>query len=271
MFLLLLVLIGIAVGAFGTLIGAGGGFLLVPALILLYPHDRPENLTSISLAVVFFNAFSGSFAYARMGRIDYRSGVLFAAATIPGAIAGAIVTNYLPRRTFDLIFALVLMSAGVALLIAGAKESPVHAPQPVPGRTVRTVVEADGTRHVFSYHPAVGIVLSVFVGFASSLLGIGGGIIHVPALVYLLNFPTHVATATSHFILVFMALAGSAVHLATGALAQGIVRAVALGVGAMIGAQFGARFSERVHPHWILRSLGAGLAFVGFRILLLAR
>jgi uncharacterized membrane protein YfcA len=130
------------------------------------------------------------------------------------------------------------------------------------------VVEADGTRHVFSYRPAIGILLSVFVGFASSLLGIGGGIIHVPALVYLLNFPAHVATATSHFILVFMALAGTAVHLASGALAKGLPRALALGAGAVVGAQFGARLSERVQAHWIIRSLGAGLAFVGIRILL---
>jgi uncharacterized membrane protein YfcA len=264
-------LLGLAVGAFGTLIGAGGGFLLVPVLIFLYPDDRPESLTSISLAVVFFNALSGSIAYGRMGRIDYGSGMRFAAATVPGAIAGAIVTNFLPRRTFDLIFALALMVTGITLLIVGAKEPSPPPLHPVPGRTTRTVVEADGTRHVFSYRPAIGILLSVFVGFASSLLGIGGGIIHVPALVYLLNFPAHVATATSHFILVFMALAGTAVHLASGALAKGLPRALALGAGAVVGAQFGARLSERVQAHWIIRSLGAGLAFVGIRILLLYR
>src|SRR5262249_48831249 len=61
-----LVPIGALVRAFGTLIGAGGGFLLVPLLLLLYPGDQPETITSISLAGVFFNAFSGSIAYARM-------------------------------------------------------------------------------------------------------------------------------------------------------------------------------------------------------------
>ena len=80
--------VGVFIGAFGTLIGAGGGFVLTPILLLVYPHDNPEIITSISLAVVFFNAFSGSAAYARMQRIDYRSGVLFALATIPGAAVG---------------------------------------------------------------------------------------------------------------------------------------------------------------------------------------
>jgi uncharacterized membrane protein YfcA len=268
--MVLLLVIGVVVGTVGTMIGAGGGFLLVPALILLYPADRPETITSISLAVVFFNALSGSFAYARMKRIDYVSGVRFAAATIPGAVAGAMVTNYLPRRAFDGVFGVVLVLTGVALLLAKEKRVSEHPPQPGPGRTVRTIVEADGTRHIFSYNPGVGILLSIFVGFVSSLLGIGGGIIHVPALVYLLNFPTHVATATSHFILVFMALAGTAVHLSTGAMTQGLLRAVWLGTGALGGAQIGARLSERVHARWIIRTLGLGLALVGARILLLA-
>ncbi len=96
-----LVPLGFVVGAYGTLIGAGGGFILAPILALLYPADSPELLTSISLAVVFFNALSGSAAYARMGRIDYRSGGVFAMATIPGAILGALVTSFLPRRLFD--------------------------------------------------------------------------------------------------------------------------------------------------------------------------
>ena len=68
-----LVGLGLLVGAFGTLIGAGGGFVLVPVLLLLYPQDSPALVTGISLAVVFFNATSGSVAYARMGRVDFRS------------------------------------------------------------------------------------------------------------------------------------------------------------------------------------------------------
>src|SRR5256885_13908978 len=96
--------IGILIGAFGTLIGAGGGFILTPLLLLVYPDENPEIITSISLAVVFFNAFSGSVAYARMQRIDYRSGVLFALATIPGALIGALTTTHLPRRALLLVF-----------------------------------------------------------------------------------------------------------------------------------------------------------------------
>ena len=84
-----LIPLGFAVGACGTLIGAGGGFVLMPILLLVYPKDSPDLLTAISLAVVFCNAASGSVAYGRMRRIDYRSGLLMSAAAVPGAILGA--------------------------------------------------------------------------------------------------------------------------------------------------------------------------------------
>ena len=78
--------LGLGVGTYGTLIGAGGGFVLMPLLLLLYPYETPEKLTSISLAIVCLNALSGSGAYALMKRIDYKSGLIFAAATCTGSI-----------------------------------------------------------------------------------------------------------------------------------------------------------------------------------------
>src|SRR5437870_12670473 len=84
-----LLVIGFTVGAIGTLIGAGGGFLLVPVLLLLNPHFTADTVAGISLAVVFFNAASGTLAYARMRRIDYKAGTIFAIAALPGAVLGA--------------------------------------------------------------------------------------------------------------------------------------------------------------------------------------
>src|SRR3954451_14075280 len=91
-----LVLLGLMVGTFGTLIGAGGGFLLVPILLLLYPNASGETITSLSLAVVFFTALSGSIAYARLRRIDYRTGLIFAVAGVPGSILGSWSPGFLP-------------------------------------------------------------------------------------------------------------------------------------------------------------------------------
>src|SRR6267142_5091519 len=114
--------LGLAIGAFGTLIGAGGGFILVPILLIVYPNENTELITSISLAVVFFNALSGSFAYARMKRIDYKSGIIFSIATIPGAILGALSTAYVPRRAFDLIFGVLMIIAALFLWLSAQED-----------------------------------------------------------------------------------------------------------------------------------------------------
>jgi len=112
-----LIPVGFIIGTYGTLVGAGGGFVLVPMLILLYPQESPEVITSISLAVVFFNALSGSLAYMRLKRVDYRSGLLFAAATIPGAILGALTTSFIPRPLFDIFLGLMLIAASIFLIL----------------------------------------------------------------------------------------------------------------------------------------------------------
>jgi len=269
--LLWLIPLGFLIGAYGTLIGAGGGFVLMPVLILLYPDADREVLTSISLAVVFLNASSGSWAYARLKRIDYQSGLLFSITTVPGAILGALTTGLLPHRLFDGIFGGLLIAASVIVflgrVIPGVGR--IKADEPDYYRA-RRVVEADGSCHLYSYDLRRGMALSFFVGFISSLLGIGGGIIHVPALVYLLDFPVHIATATSHFMLAIMALAGTGVHVATGTFSHGVRRTILLGVGVVFGAQLGAALSDRVRGRWIIRGLAVALGFVGVRILMTA-
>jgi uncharacterized membrane protein YfcA len=265
------VALGFVVGAYGTLIGAGGGFVLMPLLLLFYPHERPEDLTAISLAVVFCNALSGSLAYARMRRIDYRSGLMFAAAATPGAVVGAFNTAMVSRRLFDLVFSLIL----IAVALAMAMRPELQGAPRKKGRLSRFetrhhLVEADGTCLDWTFQPWIGIVLSFFVGYFSSFLGIGGGIIHVPALVWLLNFPVHIATATSHFILAIMALSGTLVHWEMGSLSRGLIRTLPLAVGVLLGAQLGAYYSNRIRARWIIRSLALALGLVGVRILITA-
>ena len=267
--------LGVLIGAFGTLIGAGGGFILVPILLLVYPHEKTELITAISLAVVFFNALSGSFAYARMKRVDYKSGIIFAIATIPGAILGALSTAYVPRRAFDLIFGVLMVVAAVVLWLSAREE---HSTRPAPKispvsekattrLTERHLVDAEGVHYHYVFNLRLGVILSIFVGYLSSVLGVGGGFIHVPALSRLLNFPVHIATATSHFVLAIMALTGTLVHVAQGVFAHGLRRTAILAVGVLIGAQAGAWLSNRTGGKTIIRGLAVALAFVGIRLI----
>lgn len=264
-----LALLGVFIGAFGTLIGAGGGFILTPVLVLLYPHESPAVITGISLAVVFFNATAGSISYARMKRIDFGSALRFAAASVPGAILGALATSLMTRRVFDLVFGSLMLVAAVAIGLLGTRAAkPGHHARA--RGFARDITDSTGTRYVYSYPLGAGLAISFGVGFMSSLLGIGGGIVHVPAMVHFLDFPVHIATATSHFVLSGMSLAGTVVHVVTGAFNHGIRRTAALAVGVLIGAPIGARFSKHVGETWILRGLAVALFAVGARILWVA-
>jgi uncharacterized protein len=261
-----LCLLGFAVGIFGTLVGAGGGFILTPVLLLLYPHTTPALITAISLVAVFFNAGSGSLAYARMRRIDYRSGIVFAICTLPGSVVGVLLADRVSRPTFDVIMG-VALTALAAWLVRGREEPHSHEH----GTGIpRTLIDSEGKVYRYRANVRLGAVLSVFVGCLSSFLGIGGGVVHVPLLVAVLGFPTHVATATSHFVLAIMALVATITHIIAGTFAHGagLRRAAALSVGVVFGAQLGARLSQRLSGRVIQRLLAVGLLLLGLRLVL---
>jgi uncharacterized membrane protein YfcA len=265
----LLTLLGGVLGTYGTLIGAGGGIFLVPTLLMLYPEDSPTTIASISLAVVFFNATSGTIAYARMRRIDYHAGLLFAAATVPGAVLGAYATGFLSRRLFDLIFSVLILSLSAFLIL---RPTPRARPRRLPRYAwTRRFTDAKGVDYQYSFSTLRGAGLSFLIGWVSSLLGIGGGAFHVPVLVYFLHFPLHVATATSHFTLSIMSLIGTVTHVVMGDFTHGgIRRTLTLAVGVLVGAQLGAALSQRIRGITLIRILALGLVLFGIRLVMQA-
>jgi uncharacterized membrane protein YfcA len=268
-FELLLIPLGFAVGAFGTMVGAGGGFVLVPVLLLVYQHDDPAQITAISLAVVFANATSGSAAYARLRKIDYLTGCVFAAAAIPGSIAGALVVGSIPRDFFDLLFGVSLLVLASYTAWSVGRAEGVRSPVRGWGVVTREMRgDEPGSVFRYSYSMPQGIAYSASVGFVSSLLGIGGGVVHVPIMITLLRFPVHIAVATSHFVLAITAASGSGVHLFNGDLGgHNLARAGLLSLGVVPGAQVGARLAQRFHGPVIARLLATALVIVGVRLL----
>ena len=264
-----LALLGFVVGAYGTVIGAGGGFIIVPVLLILYPDYEPEQLTAISLAVVFANATSGSIAYARQRRIDYVTGALFAAASAPGVVAGALVVHVVPQRLFSGLFGVMLLLLAV-VAIRGSSAA-IRAPIRGRGVLLRRVSDPEGRTFVYGYKLWQGLVISAGVGFISSLFGIGGGIIHVPAMIVILHIPVAYAVATSHFVLAFMSGGATIVHLLDGSLGgEQLVKAAALAVGAVPGAQVGALLAHRVRGRTVLVLLAGAIIVLGVRVLLKA-
>jgi hypothetical protein len=129
-----------------------------------------------------------------------------------------------------------------------------------------TVVDREGRSAVLSYNPVLGVGLSLIIGCFSSLVGIGGGLIHVPLLTSLFGFPMHIATATSHFILVFTSLAGVIEHILDRTWPVHLLRDAFLAIGVVGGAQLGARLSRRIAARWIVVGLAIALGVVGVRL-----
>ncbi len=245
--------LGILVGAYGTLVGAGGGSVLVPILLIALPNESPATITAIALAVVFFNAYSGTIAYMRLGRIDYRAGTLFTLAGLPGAVLGTLLVHNIPRSLFDPLFGLLLVGIGGFLIASpvGSARGPTD----------------DETAAVKDGRMLVGSLGSAYIAVFSSLLGIGGGIIHVPFLIRGLRMPPHIATATSHFVLTFMALTATATHIVLGEFERGVAQTLSLSIGVMMGAPLGAALSARLQGSLIVRLLALALCLVGVRLL----
>lgn len=261
----LLSLLGLAVGSIGTWVGVGGGFLLVPVLTLVYPHWPHPTVVAVSLVVVFVNGISGSAGYLaqRPRRVAVLPGAVFAAATIPGAVAGALAVQSLPRATFQLVLAGVLLAGAAMLLVVGGRAGlkrretarrrrlgiPDDAHDPIPPLTARGWT--------------TGVALSVGIGFLAALVGIGGGVFHVPALVFILDFPVHAATATSQFILAITSGAASVTNIHGGLLDGAWSVALPIAGGAVVGAQLGVRLARASNPAGLVRGLAVVIAAAG--------
>jgi uncharacterized protein len=248
-------------GIFGTMIGIGGGVIFVPIFLLVF-HFTPQEAAGTSLFAVFFNALSGTISYLRQKRVDIRAGIKFTLATIPGALLGVWLLNYISSNVFGIIFACLLIIMSIAIFLQRAP----HEATKIDPLRARTLTDAAG--HSFTYAPKEGwgIALSFLVGVLSSLLGIGGGIIHVPAMIYLLGFPVHIATATSHFVLAGSSFFGSVTHIYENHVL--FIPALIVAGAAIPGALIGASISRRLKGILIIRFLAVALASLGIRLLL---
>ncbi|MEO9147664.1 MAG: sulfite exporter TauE/SafE family protein [Ginsengibacter sp.] len=267
----LLIITGFFIGTLGTLIGAGGGFILVPILIIVYPGFSPETITAISMAVVACNAISGSVAYMSSKRVDYKAGIIFAICTIPGSILGVLTTKIIPRDLFDIFFGFLMLGLALFLFLKGGKQhSVIKEPLSKRGGWVQQhLVDKWGESYEYAYNLRFGMLLSVFVGYFSPLLGIGGGIIHVPAMTEWLLFPVHIATATSHFILAIMATVSVVTHYFQGNYNDPLVlkMVICLVIGVVPGAQLGAYLSRKIKGRYIIKALAVSIGIVGIKIL----
>lgn len=256
--IILFLALGVFVGVFGSLVGIGGGLICVPVFIFflsegsLFPYFKTAaEITGTSLFIVFVNAFSGAVAYIRQKRILYSAAIPFALATLPGAFLGSYIVDAFSFEMLNFYYGIFMGVMAVLIFINSRKKKR------------EDVLELPEN---FTYNKGIGITASMGVGFLSSIFGVGGGIIHVPLMVYLLNFPVHIATATSCFILMISSLGGTVTHFALNHVVW--IPAISISVGAAIGAQIGAKLSRKTKSKTILTILAISMLLVSLRLIL---
>jgi hypothetical protein len=222
-----LVPLGFVAGVIGSIIGLGGGIVIVPVLTILgIPHTIAS---SSSLFAAFSNSVSSTTSYARQKRIDYKNGLRLGLFSIPGAILGAVLSGQTTSDVFKVLFGIVLATSCYYLFVKRNLDSKQNV------ISAKMLVISSG--------------ISFFAGIMSSFFGIGGGIVFVPLMILGLGIAVKNATATSQLILMFSSVSGMTSHALLGH--ANFEYAVLLSIGAFTGGLVGARLSLEIKENKI--------------------
>ncbi|MEH7334184.1 sulfite exporter TauE/SafE family protein [Neobacillus drentensis] len=264
---ILLVVIGLAASSLGSLIGLGGGIIVVPALLYLgsfsaFGHVTPQVAVGTSLFTMIFTGLSSTLAYMKYKTVDYKSGLIFLIGSGPGSILGAWVTEKLPMHSFNILFGLFIIFVSVILLLKD-KLKPI--PYKKEKGIVRTFTDNTGKTFEYGYNPMIGVLVAFIVGFISGIFGVGGGSLMVPTMILVFFFPPHVATATSMFMILPTSILSSITHITLGNVNW--LYALALVPGAWIGARVGVYLNTKLKSKTIVLLLRTVLVIVGIRLI----
>ena len=215
--------LGFVAGIVGSMIGLGGGFIVVP--VLTFFGFSPTLAASDSLFAAFANSVASTVSYSRQKRIVYSLGIKLALISIPGTILGAYISDQVSPTIFKLLFGLVLVASCIYIYMRRKMESR----------------EYNLSKQIMLL--AVGA--SFFAGIISSLFGIGGGVVFVPLMVIAIGLSMKLAAPTSQFILMFASASGMIVHSLLGH--PNYYEAGMLSIGSFIGGVVGSKLSTRIN------------------------
>lgn len=265
----LLFVIAMCSGIIGALVGLGGGVILVPATLFIgvtlgmIPDITPQTVVGLSVIMMIFTGLASTLSYVKSGTVDFKTGFLFFAGSIPGTMIGAYINKGLDLPSFNLYFGILLIILAVILLVRDYLK-PVK--WFVEHGTKREYIDADGKKFVYGYPIWFAFLLTFFVGMCSGLFGIGGGSMIVPAMLILFLFPPHVAVATSMFLVFLTSIVNSGSHIYLGNVPW--LYTLPVIPGAYIGAKLGARLNKKLNSKTLVVALRIVLLLLGVRSIL---
>ena len=265
---------GVAAGFFGSLLGLGGGTLIVPLLTLVF---NLPLLTAVGVSLVCVIVTSGASAGVFLERhvANLRLGMTLELFTAIGALVGGSIAFLLPEKALEILFAVLLTYTSITMFRRGRaaggpeEETVVDEDDPTEEPAEDQFFDANlsGPNYKVKRVPA-GATGSVGAGVVSALLGIGGGIVKVPVMHLVLGVPLRVATATSNLMMGITAAAGAIIYLSRGLIDPFVTSPTALGV--FVGASIGSRVAHRIDVRVLRGLFVAILLYTAFQMLLRA-
>ena len=268
-FTVLVAAMAFASGLVGSLVGVGGGIIVVPALTLLMGVDIRNAIAASIVSVIATSSGAGA-SYVRERITNLRLAMLMEIPTVLGALTGAFLTTFVSGKWLFVLFGAVMAYTAYAMS-RKPKAGPAHEPPPD--------ALADSLKLHSSYHDKLlgrevayrvsrvklGMSVSYLAGVVSALLGIGGGVFKVPVMNLAMGLPIKVCTATSNFMIGVTAAASAAVYFMRGEVQPFVVAPVAVGV--LLGAKCGAQLLGRLKNESVRRAFVVVLTISAMQML----
>lgn len=261
----LFLFIGTIAGVIGSIAGLGGGIFFVPALLFFANLYIPGSMSSqvasaTSLLVIAVTALSSSISYVKQKKVDIQSALLFFIGSAPGAIVGVYLNKLLPTQSFTLLFGVFQLCMFTIMMVKDKIKQ-----RDIDWEIKRHFVDHEGTEYEYGYSRWSAILIAFFVGITSSLFGVGGGVLMVPAMMILFRFPPHMATATSMLVIFFSAAIGSFTNI----LHDNVnwLYAAMLAPGAWAGGKLGAIAASKMKGRTIVLVLRILILGIGIQMI----
>jgi len=267
---------GAAVGFLSGMFGVGGGFLITP--LLIFYNIPPAIAVATGANQVVASSVSGALAHLKKGTIDLKLGTVLLIGGIAGSTLGAWVFALLRSvgqldLFVSLVYVALLGTVGGLMLVESVRalQRARRGVNPIARQTgqhnwihrLPFKMRFRASKMFVSVIPVVGI--GAVIGFLASIMGVGGGFIMIPALIYLLKVPTNVVVGTSLYQIIFTAAYTTIVH-STANQTVDIVLAFLLMVGGVAGAQYGARAGQKLRGEQLRALLALLVLAVALRL-----
>lgn len=243
-----LILIGVTGGTISGVLGLGGGVVMVPLLVYLVSLDV-KVATAISMVQIFFASSSGTLFNFLEKNIKVRIAVYFGLFSMVFSFLGSFVTKYIPDMTIKILYLVAVIASLAIFIVRGFLKKNVEE------------IEDDDKKRILKVIP-----LGAVAGFMGGLLGVGGGFLYVPVLIFFLGLPVKLAVGTSLMIILFNSIPG--VIGKTLSVDFNWITALIISVGAIGGARLGTYIKRKIRAVYIKAAFIIVLAAIIVRVIL---